>query len=97
MASQTAYSHVPLLEHGIQFFAVAETEIKADGTALVPARCTNTGPEGNVEAGTVTTITNPGAIAGITGVTNAAAFTASERLTTSSATATMLPWTSPAA
>ena len=60
---------------GIQFFAVAETEIKADGTALVPARCTNTGPEGNVEAGTVTTITNPGAIAGITGVTNAAAFT----------------------
>lgn len=60
---------------GIQFFAVAETEIGAAGTATVPARCTVTGPEGNVAAGTITTITNPGAVAGIKSVTNTAAFT----------------------
>lgn len=60
---------------GIQFFAVAETEIGEGGTATVPARCTNTGPEGNVAAGTITTITNPGAVAGLKSVTNAAAFT----------------------
>lgn len=60
---------------GIQFFAVAETEIRENGTATVPARCTVTGPEGNVEAGTITTITNPGAVSGLVSVTNAAAFT----------------------
>ena len=60
---------------GIQFFVVSETEIGADGTATVPARCTSTGPEGNVEAGTITTITNPGAVSGVKSVTNAAAFT----------------------
>lgn len=60
---------------GIQFFAVSETEIGEAGTATVPARCTATGPEGNVAAGTITTITNPGAVAGVKSVINAAAFT----------------------
>ena len=60
---------------GIQFFAVSETEIGEAGTATVPARCTATGPEGNVAAGTITTITNPGAVAGIKSVINVAAFT----------------------
>ena len=60
---------------GIQFFAVEETEIGADGTATVPARCVSLGPDGNVAADTVTTITNPGAVPGVTDVTNAAAFT----------------------
>lgn len=60
---------------GIQFFAVEETEIGDDGTATVPARCVSLGPEGNVAAGTVTTITNPGAVPGVTAVTNSAAFT----------------------
>ena len=60
---------------GIQFYAVEGTTIKADGIALVPARCVDAGPEGNVAAGTVTTITNPGAVAGLTDVTNDSAFT----------------------
>ena len=60
---------------GIQFFAVAETEIGTGGTATVPARCTVTGPEGNVAAKTITTITNPGAVSGLVSVTNDAAFT----------------------
>ena len=60
---------------GIQFFAVSDTEIGADGTVMVPFRCTSTGPDGNVAAGTITTITNPGSVAGITAVTNPAAFT----------------------
>lgn len=60
---------------GIQFFAVAETEISAGGTATVPARCTTTGPDGNVAAKTITTITNPGAVSGLVSVTNDAAFT----------------------
>ena len=60
---------------GVHFFAVADTEIGENGTALVPAKCTETGPEGNVAEGTVTTIANPGAVAGLTAVTNAAAFT----------------------
>ena len=51
------------------------TEIGADGTVMVPFRCTSTGPDGNVAAGTITTITNPGSVAGITAVTNPAAFT----------------------
>ena len=60
---------------GIQFFAVSETEIGEAGTATVPARCTATGPEGNVAAGTITTITNPGAVSGLVSVSNDAAFT----------------------
>ena len=60
---------------GIQFFAVAETVIGSEGKASVPARCVETGPTGNVAAGTITTVTNPGAVAGITGVTNDKAFT----------------------
>lgn len=60
---------------GIQFFAVSETEIGEAGTATVPARCTTTGPEGNVAAGTITTITNPGAVSGLVSVSNDAAFT----------------------
>ena len=60
---------------GIQFFAVSDTEIGADGTVMVPFRCTSTGPDGNVAANTITTITNPGSVAGITAVTNPAAFT----------------------
>lgn len=60
---------------GIQFFAVSDTEIGADGTVMVPFRCTSTGPDGNVAADTITTITNPGSVAGITAVTNPAAFT----------------------
>ena len=56
-------------------FAVSDTEIGADGTVMVPFRCTSTGPDGNVAAGTITTITNPGSVAGITAVTNPAAFT----------------------
>lgn len=60
---------------GIQFFAVSDTEIGAEGTVMVPFRCTSTGPDGNVAAGTITTITNPGSVAGITAVTNPAAFT----------------------
>ncbi len=60
---------------GVQFFAVEDTTIGGDGTALVPVRCTETGPDGNVPEGTVTTITNPGAVAGITSVTNEKAFT----------------------
>ena len=35
---------------GIQFYTVTEAEIGADDTALVPARCTMTGAEGNVAA-----------------------------------------------
>lgn len=42
---------------------------------MVPFRCTSTGPDGNVAADTITTITNPGSVAGITAVTNPAAFT----------------------
>ena len=53
----------------------AGTEIGADDTALVPARCTMTGGEGNVAAETVTVITNPGAVAGLVSVTNPAPFT----------------------
>lgn len=60
---------------GIQFFAVSDTEIGAEGTVMVPFRCTSTGPDGNVAADTITTITNPGSVAGITAVTNPAAFT----------------------
>lgn len=60
---------------GVQFWAAAETEIGSSGTAKVPARCTVTGPEGNVAAGTITTITNPGAVSGLVSVTNDAAFT----------------------
>lgn len=60
---------------GIQFYAVADTEIKADGTALVPAMAVEKGPYGNVEVGTVTTITNPGAVAGLESVTNLKPFT----------------------
>ena len=60
---------------GIQFFAVSDTEIGAEGTVMVPFRCTSTGPDGNVAADTITTITTPGSVAGITAVTNPAAFT----------------------
>ena len=60
---------------GIQFFAVSDTEIGAEGTVMVPFRCTSTGPDGNVAADTITTITNPGSVAGITAVTNPAVFT----------------------
>lgn len=60
---------------GIQFYTVAEAEIEAGGTALVPARCTMAGAEGNVAAETVTVITNPGAVAGLVSVTNTAPFT----------------------
>lgn len=41
---------------GIQFYTVTEAEIRANDTALVPARCTMTGGEGNVAAETVTVI-----------------------------------------
>ena len=60
---------------GIQFYTVTEAEIGANDTALVPARCTMTGAEGNVAAETVTVITNPGAVAGLVSVTNPAPFT----------------------
>ncbi len=60
---------------GIQFYAVTEAEIREDGTALVPAMAVEKGPYGNVEAGTVTTITNPGAVAGVESVTNLKPFT----------------------
>lgn len=60
---------------GIQFYAVTDTEIRADGTALIPAMAVEKGPTGNVEAGTVTTITNPGAVAGLEAVTNLKPFT----------------------
>lgn len=60
---------------GIQFFAVAETVIGPEGKATVPARCVETGPAGNVAAGTITTITNPGAVAGLASVTNEKDFT----------------------
>lgn len=60
---------------GIRFYVVTETEIGASGTATVPVRCTEAGPDGNVAAGSVTTITNPGAVSGIESVTNPAAFT----------------------
>lgn len=53
----------------------SDTEIGAEGTVMVPFRCTSTGPDGNVAADTITTITNPGSVAGITAVTNPAAFT----------------------
>ena len=67
---------------GIQFYTVTEAEIGADDTALVPARCTMTGAEGNVAAETVTVITNPGAVAGLVSVTNPAPFTGGRELET---------------
>ena len=75
---------------GIQFFAVSDTEIGADGTVMVPFRCTSTGPDGNVAAGTITTITNPGSVAGITAAEDG-------KRMKNSATATMPAWTMPAA
>ena len=60
---------------GIQFFAVEDTVIEEGGTALVPARCTETGADGNVQQGTITIITNPRAVEGVTSVTNDRAFT----------------------
>ena len=82
---------------GIQFFAVSDTEIGAEGTVMVPFRCTSTGPDGNVAADTITTITNPGSVAGITAVTNPAALLAVEngKRMKNSATATMPAWTMP--
>lgn len=60
---------------GIQFYAVTDTEIREDGTALIPAMAVEKGPYGNVEEGTITTITNPGAVAGLESVTNLKPFT----------------------
>ncbi len=60
---------------GILFYTVTEAEIGEDSTALVPARCTMTGDEGNVAEETITVITNPGAVSGVAAVTNKAAFT----------------------
>ena len=60
---------------GIQFYAVEDTTIKGGGTVLVPARCVDAGPEGNVCVGTITTITNPGAVAGLQSVANESDFT----------------------
>lgn len=60
---------------GVQFYVAAEAVIGDSGTATVAARCTEAGTDGNVEAGLITTITNPGAVAGLESVTNPAAFT----------------------
>ena len=59
---------------GLQFVVMAQGEIGAEGTVLLPAQATTAGPEGNVAAGTVTVVINPGIPEGITAVTNPAAF-----------------------
>lgn len=59
---------------GLQFVVMAQGEIGTGGTVLLPAQATTAGPEGNVAAGTVTVVINPGIPEGITAVTNPAAF-----------------------
>lgn len=59
---------------GYQFVIVAEGVIGASGTATLPAQAVIAGPDGNVAAGTITTIVNPGIPEGLTAVTNPAAF-----------------------
>lgn len=54
---------------GLQFFVTETGVIGEDGTVLLPARAVTAGPEGNVAAGTITVIVNPGA-AEVTAVTN---------------------------
>lgn len=59
---------------GIQFFAVEETEIGDDGTATVPARCVSL-VRGKRRSRYSHDHHQPGRCAGVTAVTNAAAFT----------------------
>lgn len=59
---------------GLQFVVVSQGDIGDDGTVLLPAQATTAGPDGNVAAGTITTVINPGIPEGITAVTNPAAF-----------------------
>ena len=56
---------------GTQYITVAQGVIK-DGSITLPCTAVISGPDGNTDANTITTITNPKS--GITGVTNAAAF-----------------------
>jgi uncharacterized phage protein gp47/JayE len=55
-----------------RFVVLTATPIGAGGVVTCSAQAYETGPDGNVAAGTITTIVTP--ITGITGVTNAAAF-----------------------
>lgn len=59
---------------GIQYVVMAQGEIDTVGTVLLPAQATTAGPEGNVAAGTITVIVNPGIPEGISSVTNPADF-----------------------
>lgn len=60
---------------GIHYAVLIQGAIGADGTVLLPAKATVAGPDGNVEANTLTVIVNPGIPEGITAVTNPAAMT----------------------